>query len=135
MRKSIREAIKQGLFSLAECGGFMYLHEKLTDKEGHSFPMAGAILAECHDTGKLVRFGYIELTGIGDAKIRAHEFHYYDSTDNGTDCTATKPVSGRSWKCIHMDENKVWGFPHLYYPSNPGFVEYLIERCRNPKED
>ena len=135
MRISIREAIKQGLFSLAECGGFMYLHERLTDKEGHSFPMAGAILAECHDTGKLVRFGYIELTGIGDAKIRAHEFHYYDSTDNGTDCTATKPVTGRSWKCIHMDENHVWGFPHLYYPSNPGFVEYLIERCRNRKED
>ncbi len=34
MRKSIKEALEQQLPSLAECGGFMYLHETLTDKDG-----------------------------------------------------------------------------------------------------
>ena len=37
MRKSIKEALEQHLPSLAECGGFMYLHETLTDKDGKNF--------------------------------------------------------------------------------------------------
>ena len=49
-------------------------------------------------------------------KIKAHEFHYFDSTANGEDCIATKPVTGRSWKCIHASDDHFWGFPHLYYP-------------------
>ena len=43
MRKSIKEALEQHLPSLAECGGFMYLHETLTDKDGKNFPMVGVI--------------------------------------------------------------------------------------------
>ena len=34
MRNSIREAIENGMPSVAECGGFMYLHESMTDEEG-----------------------------------------------------------------------------------------------------
>lgn len=140
MRKSIKEALEQHLPSLAECGGFMYLHETLTDKDGKNFPMVGVIPAECQYTGKLVRFGYVEvqlpqgLTEKGTAempepeKIKAHEFHYFDSTANGEDCIATKPVTGRSWKCIHASDDHFWGFPHLYYPSDPKFVEWFLER-------
>ena len=140
MRKSIKEALEQQLPSLAECGGFMYLHETLTDKDGKNFPMVGVIPAECQYMGKLVRFGYVEvqlpqgLTEKGTAerpepeKIKAHEFHYFDSTANGEDCIATKPVTGRSWKCIHASGDHFWGFPHLYYPSDPKFVKWFLER-------
>ena len=140
MRKSIKEALEQQLPSLAECGGFMYLHDTLTDREGTTYQMAGVIPAECQYTGKLVRFGYVEvqlpqgLTEKGTAempepeKIKAHEFHYFDSTANGEDCIATKPVTGRSWKCIHASDDHFWGFPHLYYPSDPKFVEWFLER-------
>ena len=140
MRKSIKEALEQQLPSLAECGGFMYLHDTLTDREGTTYQMAGVIPAECQYTGKLVRFGYVEvqlpqgLTEKGTAempepeKIKAHEFHYCDSTANGEDCIATKPVTGRSWKCIHASDDHFWGFPHLYYPSDPKFVEWFLER-------
>lgn len=61
MRKSIKEALEQQLPSLAECGGFMYLHDTLTDREGTTYQMAGVIPAECQYTGKLVRFGYVEV--------------------------------------------------------------------------
>lgn len=140
MRKSIKEALEQHLPSLAECGGFMYLHDTLTDREGTTYQMAGVIPAECQYTGKLVRFGYVEvqlpqgLTEKGTAempepeKIKAHEFHYFDSTANGEDCIATKPVTGRSWKCIHASDDHFWGFPHLYYPSDPKFVKWFLER-------
>ena len=40
-----------------------------------------------------------------------HEFHYWDSTDNGGDLTAVKPLTGRSWRC---------GFVSLLHPHVHG---------------
>ena len=136
MRTAIREAVTGGLPTVAECGGFLYLHTTLTDKEGHSYPMAGVLPGKCFDTGKLVRFGYIELEETAGhflplgGRIRAHEFHYYDSEDNGADCTATKPTTGRNYPCIHVGENHWYGFPHLYYPSCPEFAERFVEKAK-----
>lgn len=139
MRKSIREAIARGMPSVAECGGFMYLHETLTDEKGQTYPMAGAIRGGCHNTGKLVRFGYVNVTEqeshfLSQKVIRAHEFHYYDSDSNGESCEAVKPTTGRKWKCIHEGENFWWGYPHLYYPSNPAFVEHFIGEAKKWKK-
>ena len=140
MRTAIREAVAGGLPTVAECGGFLYLHTTLTDREGHSYPMAGVLPGKCHDTGRLVRFGYIELEEGGGhflprgSRIRAHEFHYYDSEDNGADCTASKPTTGRSYPCIHVGENHWYGFPHLYYPSCPEFAERFVEKALQYKQ-
>ena len=139
MRKAIRAAVIGGLPTVAECGGFLYLHTSLTAREGHSFLMAGVLPEKCFDTGKLVRFGYIELEETAGhflprgSRIRAHEFHYYDSEDNGVDCTATKPTIGRNYSCIHVGENHWYGFPHLYYPSCPEFAEQFVEKAAQYK--
>ena len=139
MLSSIKEAMESGIPVVAECGGFMYLHNKIIDKENQSYPMVGAINAECHYTGKLVRFGYIELQEK-DANflpegemIRGHEFHYFDSQQNGENCVATKPLTGRNYLCVISKENCWMGFPHLYYPSNPAFAERFVEKAKNYK--
>ena len=62
-------------------------------------------------------------------EIRGHEFHYFDSTENGTDCVAKKPIGSRRWECVWEGENHWWGFPHLYYPSNPSFVEHFYQQA------
>lgn len=142
MRNSIKTAFKTGLPTVAECGGFMYLHtyihnicEEDADAQNYVFGMTGALDSECHFKGKLVRFGYIELEEKHsnflptEEKIRAHEFHYYDSTDNGADCIATKPATGRSYDCVISHDNYWLGFPHLYYPSNPHFAESLVRKA------
>lgn len=136
MRTAIRETVTSGLPTVAECGGFLYLHKTLTDREGHSYPMAGVLPGKCFDTGRLVRFGYIELEENAGhflpsgGRIRAHEFHYYDSEDNGADCTAYKPTTGRNYPCIHAGENHWYGFPHLYYPSCPEFAQRFVEKAK-----
>lgn len=84
--------------------------------------MAGIITGSCHNRGKLVRFGYVNVMEqtshfLAEKPVRAHEFHYYDSDNNGESCVAVKPVSGTSWTCIHEDDRNWWGYPHLYYPS------------------
>lgn len=141
MRKAIRDSITAGMPSVAECGGFMYLHDTLVDKTGASFGMAGVLPAECKDTGKLVRFGYVEIEEKeagwlpAATRIRGHEFHYYDSSDNGMDCVAQKPVTGRTWPCIHSAPEHWWGYPHLYYPSNPEFVYHFVAQMRKWKQE
>lgn len=140
MRETIRKAVLGGMPALAECGGFMYLHRELRDKGGNIYPMAGVVEGICYDTGKLVRFGYIELQERmanflpEGGKLRGHEFHYFDSTANGADWIARKPVTGKNYACIEEKENYCLGFPHLYYPSNPLFVKQFVEKCRKYKK-
>lgn len=134
MRASVQNAVRNcHVPVLAECGGFMYLQESLKDKDGNVFKMAGAIDGQSFYTDKLVRFGYAEFS-YGNMKIKGHEFHYFDSTNNGNSYTAQKPFSKKNWQCIVQTENATVGFPHLYYYSCPEFVVDFLKKCnaRNP---
>ena len=132
MRTAIKDAIGRGVPCMAECGGFLYLHETLSDMDGNAFPMCGVIKADAYRTQKLNRFGYITLSAKADSaffhageSIRAHEFHYFESTDNGAAFAAVKP-NGRAWTCIHAEGNLTAGFPHLFFESNPKPVERFL---------
>lgn len=129
MKEDIRRAIKGGMPTLAECGGFMYLLDSIKDKDNRIYDMVGAIEGEAFWTGKLVRFGYVTIEGEG-VSIKGHEFHYYDTTNNGVDMTAVKPATGRSYECMHANNNSYMGFAHLYYPSSPEFVFKFVEAMR-----
>ena len=111
----------------------------VTLADGKEYPMVGAITGVCEKKERLIRFGYVTIEpeqgqeGLlrQGEQIRGHEFHYFDSTNNGCDCIAGKPVGKRSWTCIHADRSHFIGFPHLYYPSCPDFVINFVEQCRN----
>lgn len=155
MLNAIKKAFRAGMPTVAECGGFMYLHTYIRNicddndeknnagtqnkadiqNDMNKSKLVGALDGGCHFKGKLVRFGYIELAEKHsnflplNEKIKAHEFHYYDSTDNGADCIATKPATGRNYDCVISHDNYWLGFPHLYYPSNPHFAESLVRKA------
>ena len=152
MLNAIKKAFIAGMPTVAECGGFMYLHEEMEDADGNVWKLVGRIKGRTFPTGKLVRFGYVNLQrnldenqvselkermSIADSwvlpgeNIRAHEFHYWDSTDSGSDCLAVKPDGKRRWECMHLEENLVAGYPHLYYPSCKEFAERFVEKCRS----
>ena len=139
MRNSVKSAIENKMPSLAECGGFMYLHDTIFDSEKKPYKMAGVIHAGCMKKERLVRFGYLTLNSKTDSflkkgeTIRGHEFHYYDSEDNGECAIAKKPVGTRSWECVHAGSDHWWGFAHLSYYSNPKFAEKFAEACRSYK--
>jgi cobyrinic acid a,c-diamide synthase len=124
--REIKQKIESGLPTAAECGGFLYLGQSLTDAEGQSWPMAGVLPGEAKDAGRLVRFGYAELSADSDSMLfRAgesfpiHEFHHWDSTANGTALAAKKPVGGAEWRCGFVNEHFYAGFPHLYWAGTP----------------
>lgn len=124
--REIKQKIESGLPTAAECGGFLYLGQSLTDAEGQSWPMAGVLPGEAKDAGRLVRFGYAALSADSDSMLfRAgesfpiHEFHHWDSTANGTALAAKKPVGGAAWRCGFINEHFYAGFPHLYWAGTP----------------
>ncbi|MBQ0041913.1 MAG: cobyrinate a,c-diamide synthase [Lachnospiraceae bacterium] len=135
MLSSIKDAISRGVPSLAECGGFMYLHDAIC-VDGTEYPMVGVVEGTCSKKERLVRFGYLTISenadsfmSSGNKGIKGHEFHYYDSTNNGEDGTSVKPGGNRSWKSAHISENHWWGFAHLYYQTNVGFAKAFIDKC------
>ena len=135
MLVSIRQAWENKMPFLAECGGFLYLHRELEGSDGIFYPLAGVIPDKAWKTNRLGRFGYITLTPDHPdtcliRKIKGHEFHYWESGDCGTCWTAKKPLSDRSWSCVHSEQGQIAGFPHLYYPSAPEFAEQWLEMCR-----
>lgn len=136
MRGAVKSAVENEMPIVAECGGFMYLHSFLKDKEGLCYDMAGVIPVECFYTGKLIRFGYIELREkqkdfwLNGKGIKGHEFHYYDSACNGADVMAVKPVTGKEYPCIIANKTQWMGFPHLYYPSNTAFASAFVDKAR-----
>ena len=136
MKDMIREKLKAGMPCMAECGGFMYLHEEMEGMDGNFYQMAGVIPGKAYRTPKLSRFGYVTLTqkkpalGMEDfGEIPAHEFHYFDSENCGGDFHAAKPESKRGWDCIHGTDTMLAGFPHLYYYGNPEVPKAFLKKC------
>lgn len=135
MKNSVKAALEHGLPCLAECGGYMYLQKSIVDRE-NNYPMVGFIDSAAENKGRLQRFGYIYLTAQTDEflnkgeKIRAHEFHYFDSTNNGTAFTAEKE-NGKKWNCIHIKNNCICGYPHIFYPAAPAYINKFLDICTN----
>ena len=138
MREEIQKALSGGMPCMAECGGFMYLHEQMEDMGGVFRKTCGVIPGKCFRTPRLTRFGYITLTAgkpvfgrsaeeIGE--IPAHEFHYFDSENCGSDFHAAKPMSKRGWDCMHSSSNLLAGYPHIYYYGNSQIPRAFLMKC------
>ena len=133
MRQSIQNAVCASLPTVAECGGFLYLGQSLEAADGVSYPMAGVLPGAGFRVGRLVRFGYANLSAHENSllfrageQFPVHEFHHWDSTENGAALTACKPTTGKQWQCGFISPSLYAGFPHLYWAGTvlPGrFVD------------
>ncbi|WP_294750491.1 cobyrinate a,c-diamide synthase [uncultured Ruminococcus sp.] len=135
MLAAIKMAVTSGMPTIAECGGFMYLHDTIKTSDGREYKMAGALSGTAYETSRLQRFGYVTLTASEDSLIcekghrtAAHEFHYWDSTDCGS-CFNAKKADGREWSCIHGGKSLYAGFPHLYFYSDISIAERFAAAC------
>lgn len=165
IREGIRKLCEKGIPCLAECGGFLYLQQTLetagaenagaesagaekapaekapaekvpAEKAPENCRMTGVLPGKGFPTGKLCRFGYIQIKtrlpgilGDGGQLLKGHEFHYWDSTENGKDCMAAKPLGGKTYLCMVHTAHMAAGFPHLYYYSNPQAVFCFMQGC------
>ena len=136
MLESVKQSRADGIPMIAECGGFMYLHEVLEGADGKLYRMAGVIPGRCFRTERLGRFGYITLKALEGgllcpegSELKAHEFHYWDSEHCGESFLAVKPDGSRSWKCGIMTDDMYAGFPHLFYYDSPKAAMRFVHAC------
>lgn len=133
MRRAVRAAIEGGMPAIAECGGFLYLHRSLEDADGNAHAMAGVIAAEGFRTGRLGRFGYVTLTareenllcGAGET-LRAHEFHYWDSTGPAPPLRPKSRRAPAAGTAYTRGGPSTPGFPHLYLAGAPKAAERFL---------
>ena len=132
LRRAVAAAVAAGMPAVAECGGFLYLGQTLADEAGSVWPMAGVLPGDGFRAGRLVRFGYADLTAREDSllfrageRVPVHEFHHWDSTCPGDALEAEKP-DGRRWRCGFAGPRLYAGFPHLYLAGRPRLAERLV---------
>ena len=139
MRESIAAAVRAGLPTVAECGGFLYLGQSLEDAEGRAHPMCGVLPGRGFRTGHLQRFGYQTLCARDNSllfhageRVPAHEFHYWDCTENGTDLRSEK-ADGRCWSCGFVSSSLYAAFPHLHFGGALPLAERFVKACEQWK--
>lgn len=133
LRASISAAIQAGLPTIAEGGGFMYLHEHMA-----GLPQCGVIPGGVTASDRLQHFGYISLQAREDnllskagELIRAREFHYWQSDNPGAGFTAKKAGRDLTYDTIHATASLYAGFPQLYLPANPDFAHSFVAKMRD----
>lgn len=133
-REDVRQAVDDGMPVYAECGGLVYLTERLTTGEG-DYPMAGVLPAATEMTGRIQALGYVEARVVGAASVlapgstfRGHEFHY-SSLDCAPDARfALELLRGRGidgGKDGLAVQNVVGQYTHAYFTD--GFAERLVQ--------
>jgi len=135
MLEDIAVKVREGLPTIAECGGFMLLCKEMITSDGEAHRMSGAVEASVHMGTKLSRFGYARLSARKDnllaksgEELFIHEFHYSDADATGDSYVAEKP-NGRRWDCVHSGESLFAGYPHLHMWGNRTAALRFMERC------
>ena len=140
--RSLREEIykkgEEGLPIYAECGGLMYLSQKLILQDSQAFDMVGIFQGSCQMTDSLRHFGYVTckmekdcILGKAGTEFRAHEFHY--SKENLENETVIQVMKIRDnlvtalWDSGYVYKNVIGSYPHIHFLSNPSLAHNFLK--------
>lgn len=119
MQHSVRAHHAQGKPILAECGGMLYLLDRLTDCSGSSAAMVGLLPGQATMQKRLANLGMYSIT-LPEGVLRGHSFHYSKME------TAVEPLvqsTGARPGCRQEPAFRQGrlhaSYMHHYFPSNP----------------
>ncbi|MES0490211.1 MAG: cobyrinate a,c-diamide synthase [Leptospirales bacterium] len=142
--KAVRKLIEQGVPTIVECGGFMYLTQEIINAAGEKFPMVGVLPGKILMQKKRAALGYREALGLNQNNFlpenemaRGHEFHYscYEVSPENKLPEAYR-LSGRigTSDAGTLYKNLMGGYMHFYFPSHPKILQNWKELCIKFKE-
>jgi cobyrinic acid a,c-diamide synthase len=155
MKNSILEKVRSGLPTYAECGGLMYLTEKIVDFSGEEYSMVGILTARVMMKDRLQAMGYVEIEAIKNnillnsgEKARGHEFHYSElielenkeeieyyyqvkgSKKSKSKKSRNKKISSNNsknkYEGFSTKNNLLASYVHLHFASNPNLIENFL---------
>jgi cobyrinic acid a,c-diamide synthase len=138
--QQLQQVINAGIPTYAECGGLMYLCDRLTDLEGKTRSMVGIIPATTIMTSKLT-LGYRQATSLQNSAlvslgqtVRGHEFHRSQLSSNSAtplwqiqSFAATSPIKQEGWQFGQVHAS----YLHLHFGEYRFVAENLVRCCRN----
>jgi cobyrinic acid a,c-diamide synthase len=137
--QDIREFAQANKPIYAECGGLMYLAERLTTLEGQSYPMAGILPVAVEMTKSLVHFGYADvefaddcLLGKRGTAVRGHSFHcsrIVAQDPSGCAYRVHYLLSGREEVEGFTGRRVLGSYIHLHFRSNPSLVSHFLQQA------
>lgn len=144
MREAIREAARNGTPIYAECGGLMYLTDRMVLRKGwqgsaadQSSEMCGLFAGETRMPARRV-VSYVEgICGpgspMGRASFRGHEFHYSDVILDKDTRFAYRLSRGAGIR-DNLDgaviSNTLGSYTHLHPVSSAGMFRHFFRLCR-----
>jgi cobyrinic acid a,c-diamide synthase len=136
LANEVREFAASGRPVYAECGGMMYLGERLRTLDGQVHTMAGVLPLETEMTEKLVRFGYVEIELLRDSLIgprttvlRGHSFHHSRCTNTREVLPAFRAqytLSGAYSEEGYANGNVFASYIHLHFRGAPEVAERFV---------
>lgn len=140
MLRSVRRAAEAGTPIYAECGGYMYLTEELTDFEKKSHAMAGVIPHRTTMNDRLQTVGYVEVTALRDTVLcpagtvmRGHEFHFSSAVKAaGQDSPAflfRKNRTGAEYTAGYAAGNVLASYLHLHFAGAVEAARHFLGKC------
>jgi cobyrinic acid a,c-diamide synthase len=143
MLDKIRAFIRSG-YVYAECGGLLYLSQRLSTSDGRVYPLAGIMPLAIEMTGKLVDFGYVTvvltqdcLLGPKGTSIRGHSFHYSricSSSQVATSYQVEFSLSGRQQEEGYTCGNVLASYVHLHFRANPAVAAHFAAVLRGARQ-
>jgi len=139
LRTEIYHAAEAGLPIFAECGGFMYLMNRLIDFDGKSFEMCGAIDGSATMTNRLQMVGYVEAEILSDCVLgsagdilHAHEFHFSTAQTSDTKIFRCRRLrTGSEYFAGVCKKNIVASYLHIHFAGCPNAASNFIQACKN----
>ena len=136
IRTDIKRAAEKGLPIYAECGGYMYLMNYLTDFDGKIFEMCGVIPSQAVMTDKLQMIGYVTATlaknciiGQRGDTLHAHEFHFSKEVGNLTEkiFSCEKLRTGEKYFAGYAKENILASYLHIHFAGCPNVAKNFFD--------
>lgn len=128
MRESIKGFYDANKPILAECGGFLYCLQTLTDLEETQYPMAGLLDGHGAMRGKRGCQG-MQAAPLPEGEVRAHAHHRSRSFDTPEPIAYGKrqrhPAPGEA---IYRERGLTASYLHLFFPSNPNAIATIFNR-------
>ncbi len=139
MRAAVRAFCASGRPVWAECGGYMYLLESLTDADGAAHAMCGALPGRAVLRGKRAALGYREARtlvpgpfGPAGTLLRGHEFHYSEfEGELASPAYALTASDGSEALDGQAVGNILGGWFHAHLASNPQAAKAFVEAARS----
>jgi len=137
MRQALRRAAEAGLPIYAECGGLMYLGQRLEGQEGRSDPMVGILPTSSSLLDTQLTLGYRTICALhghpfireGDT-VRGHEFHLSALTEPSQVAAAAYRVLDQSGRLEGFRmKNVIASYIHLHLASRSDLAPRFVNWC------